>query len=143
MENEKIIALMEGYGAGTLTREEEIAFFQWYGEAGAGEFHELLSQCKGLSGHLSYYPEIPADLKARLEQGLQDDLSRIPYMRRSRWGWAAAAILIMLGAGGYFLFINKSENQMVSTQPVRNDAVPGKTRAVLTLADGNKITLDS
>lgn len=153
MENETIIALIEGYGAGTLTQEEEISFFQWYSEAGLEKFLELLSQCKNLPGHLSYYPAIPEDFKARLAQdirnfdadALPDSPHRIPFIRRSRWGWAAAAILILLGTGSYFLFFNRSQKQIVATQQqsFKNDVAPGRTKAVLTLADGSKIILDS
>ena len=40
MDTEKIIALIEGYGAGTLTPEEETAFLQWYSVAGMEERSE-------------------------------------------------------------------------------------------------------
>jgi transmembrane sensor len=144
MENEKIIALIEGYQAGTLTPEEEIAFFQWYSETGLEKFHELLAQCKHIPGRLSYYPGIPEDFKARLEQDIRN-ADPIPFLRRSRWWAAAAAIILFLVAGSYFLFHDRPQQQIVLTrqQSSGNDVVPGKTKAVLTLADGTKINLDS
>ncbi|HWK06756.1 MAG TPA: FecR domain-containing protein [Puia sp.] len=167
MENEKIIALIEGYGAGTLTPEEEVAFFQWYSVTSLEKFHELLSQCKRLPDHLSYYPDMPADFRARLEQDIRDfdpagqrpigrpaagqpdsiqqpdNLHKIPFLRQPRWWAAAAAIILFLGAGSYFLFFNQSHKQITQQQPLGDDVAPGKTKAILTLSDGTKITLDS
>lgn len=174
MENEKIIALIEGYGAGTLTPEEEIAFFQWYSETSLEKFHEFLSQCRRLPDNLSYYPDMPADFRVRLEQDIQnaeaagerpigrpstgqpgstqqpdsiqqpDSHHKIPFLRPSRWWAAAAAIILFLGAGAYFLFYNRPQQQITQQQALRDDDVaPGKTKAVLTLSDGTKITLDS
>lgn len=62
-----------------------------------------------------------------------------------RWA-AAAAVVIMISAGGYFYF-NKNEKQTAKTatqqQRFKNDVAPGSNKAVLTLADGTRIILDS
>lgn len=58
----------------------------------------------------------------------------------------AACLLLFAGAMYYFLFYNKPEQAIVknnSDQPYKNDIPPGKMGAVLTLADGTTINLDS
>src|SRR5882757_485086 len=114
MEDEKIIALMEGYGAGTLSGEDEIAFFQWYSHASLDEFHRMFSQCKLQSETLTEYPEIPSAFRIELEQAIRDHGANeqqdadghsrpILLFRRYRLGWAAA-ILLLIGVGGYVFY---------------------------------------
>lgn len=61
---------------------------------------------------------------------------------------AAAAIIIMcLSVGGYFYFNKSSQQQIAKTetqqQRFKNDIAPGGNKAILTLADGTQIVLDS
>jgi ferric-dicitrate binding protein FerR (iron transport regulator) len=148
MEDEKIIALMEGYGAGRLTEEEEIAFFQWYGEASLEEFHRILSHCHFSSASLLVSPEIPDDLRAALEQAIREheayeqQASVVP-LRRLRWIWAAA-IFLVLSVGGYVIYQSRlSHSTDIARLQPAGDVAPGMTKAVLTLADGSRIVLDS
>jgi len=68
---------------------------------------------------------------------------RVHFMRR--WWWGAAAALLLLLAGGYlYISSQKKEDGLVKEQPVKiQDLQPGKDGAVLTLADGSKVVLDS
>src|SRR6478735_5909847 len=56
----------------------------------------------------------------------------------------AAAIIVMGGAGTYLLMHRKPENGTAATTTnVQQDVMPGGNKAVLTLADGSVIVLDS
>ena len=56
---------------------------------------------------------------------------------------AAAIIVLMLSLAGYFYF-NKGEKQIArTTKNLGNDVPPGGNKAILTLADGTRIVLDS
>lgn len=58
------------------------------------------------------------------------------------WGWAAAAMVIVVGAVWLFSNQQKANNTpQVAITPA--DIQPGKEGAVLTLADGSKVVLDS
>lgn len=66
--------------------------------------------------------------------------------RTINFNWAAAAaILVVLSAGVYFF--NKQQDAVIAVKESRtnqnNDVLPGSSKAVLTLADGSKILLDS
>ncbi len=67
---------------------------------------------------------------------------RVPMFRR--WTWAAAAVLLVT-AGSYFLYtITKDKNVTVPGPAMaQQNILPGKDGAVLTLADGRQIVLDS
>lgn len=66
-------------------------------------------------------------------------------MRERRWWPAAAVIIALLGIGSYWVFHNGAQKQIALTQEQRfkNDVAPGKNAAVLTLAGGRQIVLDS
>ena len=66
------------------------------------------------------------------------------FLRRYWWA-AAAVILALLGIGSYWVFNNVAQKQIALTQEQRfkNDVAPGKNSALLTLAGGQKIVLDS
>ena len=62
-----------------------------------------------------------------------------------RW-LVAASIVLMVGAGSYFLFFNKTgkKDKIVKTaEPVKDVEAPKGTMAMITLANGEKVLLDS
>jgi transmembrane sensor len=68
-----------------------------------------------------------------------------PGNKRFKKGIAAAAILLLLTGAGFF-YLQKQAANVTSTTIVRQeikDIPPGKTGAILTLADGSTIVLDS
>ncbi|WEK36493.1 MAG: DUF4974 domain-containing protein [Candidatus Pseudobacter hemicellulosilyticus] len=64
---------------------------------------------------------------------------RIHFLRK--WGWAAAAVLVLLCVGLFFLVIN--DNKKAAAPMVVQGIPPGRDGAVLTLADGRQVSLDS
>ena len=69
-----------------------------------------------------------------------------PVRRMPQRWWAAAAILLLLASGSYFFFGNqeaKKEVAVITKNVPVNDVAPGGNKAVLTLADGSAIILDS
>lgn len=92
-------------------------------------------------------------VKARLEQRLHNILHEIEetppvpvYTRKIvpyTWKWAAAAaVLILLGTGTYF-YQSRQTSQVEHTPPVAMDVAPGGNKAMLTLANGSVVAIDS
>ncbi|MBO9561136.1 MAG: FecR domain-containing protein [Niastella sp.] len=82
-----------------------------------------------------------APLADKPEMTGQAPVRRLPFLRK--WGWAAA-ILVMLSAGAYIWrsYLSLVDQDSPLSQ-VGTDVAPGRDGAILTLADGRKIILDS
>jgi len=92
-------------------------------------------------------------VRERLEMRLQKILRQIETpvlpigIRRFRWSRiaAAAAIILAIGTGAYFL-VNRNPQKVIAKiqAPVKHDvAAPASTHAIITLANGKQIVLDS
>lgn len=60
-----------------------------------------------------------------------------------KWGMVAASILLMLGVGVYIWMGSKNKIEFITTPVLAEQILPGKEGAILTLADGSQIVLDS
>ncbi|WP_423738253.1 FecR family protein [Chitinophaga caseinilytica] len=95
----------------------------------------------------SYEEPMPEDLRLRLESRLRNILgheaitAREPRFRKMRtWGWAAAAA-VLIGISVWFLRPEKKSS--VPSAQLLEQISPGSNGAVLTLADGRQVRLDS
>ena len=150
MPTTRLNILFDKHVAGTCTPAEkrelaELVLSKEHDES----INALLEQAwRGANGEVDM-PEDKAD--AMLKSILVTEARVIPtihrvHFRRSRW-WAAAAILVMVSVGGYFMFFNKSgkHDEIAATQEERfkNDVAPGREGAILRLANGQAIVLDT
>lgn len=95
-------------------------------------------------------PQIPGTVWDKKMQEAKQKFSEpalrpvISRFKRYRWA-AAAAILLLIASGFYYLTNQKAKNAVVKNAQPRSqhDRLPGGNRAVLTLADGSHILLDS
>lgn len=125
---------------GTITPEEKARFDQWYNSL---DFSEL-----ELLDHWAAGPkEIEAHILQRLQASLDETKpAQVRNLRRGKRWLAAASVVLLIGAGSYlFYFRNKVAEtpESVEGQMPAGDLAPGRYGAVLTLADGAKMVLDS
>lgn len=126
--------LAEKWLKGTITPEEKVYYDQWY-----RTFDDVGTEIQASSGESA--SEIGDRIYHQLKQRLDNEgKSKIPKILRA-WSAAAAVILLCLSIGGYFLFHKKVVQQYVQYQP--HDIAPGGNKAVLILANGDKIVLDT
>jgi len=140
---EKILALIEKYFAGTITPDEKNHLDDWYHSFNDDEIELTLDD-----------PENEKQLFERIRLRLlntihKDQLKGVKGKGR-KWLLPAAAavtILILLSVG-YLMFSTKSSKtgiaeEVLIEKKINNDVAPGGNKAVLTLADGSVIVLDS
>jgi len=131
MNKEQAQELFEKYKLGICTPEEKLLLERWYLE-------ESVRQPM---------PDAPEDT-AKEEQiiwgRILETLPAEPKILRLRKWYsiaAAAAILIFLSIGLYFVVNKPVQQQIAGNQIHKNDIGPGGNKAILTLADGKEIVL--
>jgi len=143
MSNSTIISLIERYSSGPLTPEDEVILTTWLKSVSAAEFHETLDQCVIVPERIRNYPVMSPAFAQRLESGL-DELSSAPVRTLSWRKWTAAAAVILLVSVGYYFMRQPAVQHDAPPVIVKaNDVAPGGDGAILTLADGRQIVLDS
>ncbi|MBI2275294.1 MAG: FecR domain-containing protein [Bacteroidetes bacterium] len=135
---ENIQILIEKYQSGKASPEETRMLNSWY-----RSFND--SQVEFTATENDAEVQLEERIKNRILHTLRDEIK--PAGARFRWQMpmVAAAVLLLLSAGLYFLLPYRFQKQQLvsfATQPV-NDIAPGGNRAVLTLADGSTVVLDS
>lgn len=129
---------------GTITPREKQLLEQWYQQDQDGQVDIPASFAAGEAAHDE---RILAGIRKKIAAAGGEMQVAHPVRRPQRRYWqAAAAILILVSASAYLLFINQSPQKMAvknSTPPAATAVVPGSSKAVLTLANGATVTLDS
>lgn len=155
MELNDAILLADKLALREHTPAELKAVVDFLRKASRSDAEAFMTRYQGAQSAKMNYGKMEAELINRLRQMNLDDgantetvvpsVHRIPFLKTA-WLRYAAAIIIILGVGAY-LYINNQKEKPSVTQtdphPVNNDVAPGGNRAILTLADGSKIILDS
>lgn len=140
-----IHSLIDKYLAGTISEAEKAELSSWYRSFDDGE--TAVSDLLAVSEQ-----DIDDRIKSRLAYTIQtSEIEQKPATasvgRKLRLP-AVAVLLIMAMVAGFYYFI---QEQKVVAVPISktvlpaptNDALPGGNKAILTLADGSSIILDS
>ncbi|WP_161596895.1 FecR family protein [Chitinophaga vietnamensis] len=150
MNQGEIISIIGKYAQGiTLSPEEAQLLASWLHEVAPADFHATLDQCENVPEEFRAYPAMPEAAKAALEARLdQLDLAEEPAPRPGffvlygkKIAVAATLALMVIAGSVVYKQYRKARPEISATQ--RLDPAPGGNRAVLTLADGSTIVLDS
>jgi transmembrane sensor len=138
---ENILALIEKYNAGTATTEEKLVVNEWY-KSFDDTAVELVVNDKNAKEQLN------ERMRMRLLDTIENEDRIIETKPRHKWQIPAAAAVLLIFAITY-LVTNRTTTKNVivrniSPKPIlKNDVAPGGNKAILTLADGSSIVLDS
>ena len=146
MQKERLLYLMDRYFQGACTDEERRELAQYINTE---QNESLLKEALDDTWE-RFQPEspMPEAMSGRIQAALQNASTPVVPMKARRWriGAAAAAVLLLLAAGTFWLSRERVREQpqqaQVLTVPVQVVA-PGGNKAVLTLGDGTVIALDS
>lgn len=96
---------------------------------------------KGYDFFIQKKSELPSATSS-LSSKMRAPVHHVAFLRK--WGWAAACILLLVTAVTLFLIM--SSDRVTSTKTFlaqTSEILPGKDGAILTLADGSRVSLDS
>ena len=169
--SQEMLTLAEKWLAGTLTPEEKTRLFEWYDRfddtelaldpAQAAAFGELrLEMLRNIRQKLKPPGEVgaakisvakinPEKINPEKISVAKISTAKISTIRRLTRVSAAAAALLLLATGGWLYALHSKTAPQVAqanpAQPTENkaDIPPGSDKAILTLADGSTVTLDS
>lgn len=143
MSDDLLKYLLRQYATGASTPEEVRELFEWIRET---EDDALLkAKIKELWSKYEDDNQLPdVDWDAIYRRITNTSPAKKVYL----WPRVAAAVAVItvLGVGGYFMVTRQAAKPIVNAnaQPLtKDDVAPGGDRAVLTLADGTQIVLDS
>jgi ferric-dicitrate binding protein FerR (iron transport regulator) len=145
MGKDRIIYLLKQYANDKASREEVVEMFEWMRLAGSEEVlksmiaEEWLEEGDALPGKRDW-EKIWAVVRAGTVEGRR---SRVFSIVRAG---VAAALVLMLGGGVLYWVTGKRRAAVpapVASVHYKNDIAPGGNKAMLTLANGSTIVLDS
>jgi ferric-dicitrate binding protein FerR (iron transport regulator) len=134
---------------GTLTEQEQKQLEQWLQASAENRLLlEELEHGETLASRLAeFHPDNKTALRNRILQQVSQATAMEPGAGQParirplyKWGWAAAAVLLL--AAGAYLWVQPGE-KAAKVAAVQHEILPGSDRAVLTLANGAAITLNS
>lgn len=133
----------------TLTGEEQKLVEEWFTTSEAWQEDILLYQQFKTSDEKNDQALKRFMTSAGFKDETNDREVVLPAPRvhflKTMWARYAAAIIIILLGLSVYLWNNNKPDTIVQAQnlPVKNDILPGSDKAILTLADGKQVTLDS
>ncbi|HOZ84082.1 MAG TPA: FecR domain-containing protein [Niabella sp.] len=93
--------------------------------------------------------KVNQSLKVALQKIESDNIKKSEgkIIRVQKYWWVAASVLVAVALSAYFLVQDKKTGKKLAItqqeQPAINDIAPGGNKAILTLADGTQVVLDS
>jgi ferric-dicitrate binding protein FerR (iron transport regulator) len=135
LEKESFHKLLDKYISGEASHEEEQRLLNFYGSFKSSSEGESISGLDDLKDKI--FDKISENIAP------EDDYSQSFNFYYLKSFSIAAMILLAITTGIYF-YSNRTtpeEEQFVAID-VKNDILPGNNKAILTLADGSKISLD-
>lgn len=143
MSANKFQELIDKYLTNTILAEEQEQLFDMIK---AKEYRADLEKVIKEALDMSFDAKEDEVLRERIFGLLQQRKKRVPVYRIPsfrRWGWSAASVVLILVSVLFFQTINKKKEKSVSATAAIVDFGPGKDGAILTLADGSQLVLDS
>ncbi|MEO8960272.1 MAG: FecR domain-containing protein [Ginsengibacter sp.] len=139
MDTGKAKELLQRYQAGNISQSEKELVESWYRQLiDTGEWQWAEGEKE----------KVETMLESRIIEKIKDTqkqkAARVYSLNRKYW-WAAASIVLLLGFVSYFLVFNKpTKSTLTVATKVTNDvAAPQSSKAMITLANGQRVFLDS
>lgn len=141
---QNILEILEKYFSGTINEEEKHLLDDWYRSYNDSEVEVQSKEDKNEE-------QLGDRIKTRLLQTIHSENPQVISKSERKWQTPAAAavgVLLILSISFYFMFLHKLPKQETvkkTTNEIKNNngITPGGNKAMLTLANGSTILLDS
>lgn len=141
-----IASLITRSRQGALTNDEQAQLDAWI--AASGEHHQLWTEVNDPEvqqqnvAAMAQFDESGALERFLADKPVKSNVHRMRFLRT--WKWAAAILVLALGVTSYlFLTDQGQQTGRMAGKSSTQDIPPGKNGAILTLADGSQLVLDS
>jgi ferric-dicitrate binding protein FerR (iron transport regulator) len=138
--------LIYQYLSEEMTEQDRADLDAWLQESPAHrELFATLTDPINIHQGISRQYQIAASAGPVFQKVMQGIQTQAPVRRISmlRYGWAAAAVLVVIIASTWLLLHNKSQISKSKIEHLAATIQPGSNKATLTLSDGRTIILDS
>ncbi|MGE9313053.1 FecR family protein [Niabella sp. CJ426] len=147
MAKQSLSYYVERYQNGTLTEAEAAVLLELlqHEEYEADLDLLMIDDIKQWEQSEAVFPEVKKRIKASLKKQIEIERSSVKQLavRKARWYWAAASVLLLLSLGVYYYKENNKSQDHTVTSSIENIVAPVTNRATITLADGSQVYLDS
>ncbi|MBV4358918.1 FecR family protein [Pinibacter aurantiacus] len=138
--SEQLKIAINSYLNGTATDAEKQLVNEWY-----YAFHDEVVEVPAPVENMRELLE--SQMKERILQQIhhEDVMPDVhPVRTLRRWSWvAAASVILALGIGAFIWTNNRKDTGTTSIAQAKAEIVPGNNGAILTLANGSQVLLDS
>lgn len=142
MSNDRLKYLLKQFATDASTPDEVRELFGWIKKSNDDTLlKDKIRELWNAQGSEKELPE--ADWNVIYAKIMQTQVKKKKYIW---WQYAAAAMFILSVSVAAYLWLNKPADRLVVQQreaPNQDDILPGGEKAVLTLADGTEVLLDS
>ncbi len=131
-----------------LSNDEQVALQNWLSESESNRlfFNKVISGKRIRDGLLQFEKTNEIAIWKKISKELPGKTKRIDF-NRSWLRFAAVAVVVLFISTATFFLIRNAQKETIPinqfAQNLKNDVAPGGNKAVLTLADGSTIILDS
>lgn len=143
MSKEQLAYYLDRYETGMITSEEWKTLQEMlHGSSNDAMLDEILDgELAGIDADSVRNPHLIRRLQTAIEvqiasEGRVSSMHRVRFLRK--WSWAAASVLLIIAS-----IIVFSNRKSVDADGLAGNIAPGKEGAILTLADGTQVALDS
>jgi transmembrane sensor len=146
MHTDRIKQLASAYLLGSATEEEKQELHNWYDETVDQEEEQVIIDTGETSDEIRQ--RILATLLQNTVASTPTEPAKVLAVFKKSWlRIAAVLVLILMGTATWLILPRSSKTEQAGNQSAvtnsTTDVMPGKTKALLTLANGDKIVLDS
>lgn len=136
---ENILVLIEKYQGGRITADEQSLLNEWY-----HSFNDNETEFTGTETE----QQLADRIKSRLLETIRRENAKMPQRRKWQIPAAAATVFLLLSIGTYMMISSRSTKREIAKSNTpgasyTGDIKPGSNKALLVLADGSTIILDS